>query len=194
MKKLNLENVQEVGSFESPKAGGYIAGILDVENFPEREYLKFTYDIIEGEFKNYYRNLKNEKGWALPTFIKSYKDNPVVLGFFKGMVTSIEESNKGFKWDGETESMFKNKKVGIVLQEEHYLNSKNEEKIKYSVERLHSVNAIKNGDYKVPEPKLLANSPSISPFANNSNEAKKEETTSYFSNPNAGTLEEECPF
>ena len=51
MKSIDLTNVQEAGEFTRPAAGPYICGIVKVEDVADKEYLKVTYDIIEGEFK-----------------------------------------------------------------------------------------------------------------------------------------------
>ena len=55
MKKIDWNNVKENGS-QLP-AGGYVCGITSVEDVPEKEYLKFEFDVAEGEYKNYYRAL-----------------------------------------------------------------------------------------------------------------------------------------
>lgn len=147
MKTLNLENVKE--TFDSPDAGGYVCIITGVEDVPEKEYLRVSYDIAEGEYKGFYSQRKKDMGWDCPVTIRSYKEK--ALGFFKGFVTSVEKSNNGFKWDGKTESQFVKKGVGLVLRKEKYLNSKNEEKVRLVVDSIHSVDAIRNGDFKVPE-------------------------------------------
>lgn len=167
MKKLNLEGIQEFKPFAKVEAGGYICGILAVEDFPEKEYLKFTYDIVEGELKGHYSNLKKEKGWALPAFIASYKDS--ALSFFKGTITSVEKSNKGFVWKDNEQDLVK-KKIGLVLFEEEYVKQDGSVGIRMKVDKAHSVDAIKSGDFEVPERKCVAQSVSnvADPFAQQS--------------------------
>ena len=47
MKKINnWENVQEYVSFKNP-VGGFICEIKAVEDVPDKEYLKISYDIAE---------------------------------------------------------------------------------------------------------------------------------------------------
>lgn len=189
MKKLNLKDVQEATAFNNPKPGGYICGITNVEDVPydsktgKGDYLKLEYDIVDGEFKGYYSKLKKEKDWKMPNFIKSYKDN--CLPFFKGMVTAFEKSNKNFTWNND-ETKLKGKYVGLVLCEEEYLNAKGEVKTRLVVDSVHSVEAIKKGDFKVPDKKVLTSTDTASKPANTNifdeapEEEKEEESVNFF--------------
>lgn len=167
MKKLNLDGVQEFKDFKAPKAGGYVCGILKVEDVPEKEYLKIYYDIAEGEFKKYYTNLVKEveKVKDIPFFFASYKDT--ALKFFKGTITAVEKSNKGFVWK-DNEKDLVNKKIGLVLYEEEYIKSDGSVGSSLRVDKAHSIDAIKSGDFEVPERKCVAQSASSNvadPFA-----------------------------
>ena len=128
----------------------------------------------------------------MPAFIKSYKET--ALPFFKGFVTSIEKTNKGFKWDGTDEKAFIKKGVGLVLQDELYTNSRGEEKKRLRVDTIHSTEAIRKGDFKVPELKDSTKrgtqtQASNSPFSNGVKEEPKEES-SFFSE----STDDACPF
>lgn len=165
MKKLNLDKVQEFTPFEKVEAGGYICGIYAVEDFPEKEYLKISYDIIEGDKKGFYSKLKKEKGWELPAFIKSYKEG-VPLQFFKGMTTAFEKSNKGFKWVDNEQDLV-GKKVGLVLFEKERINNNGKKVVDMRVDKVHSIDAIKSGDFEIPERETVADiveTKSSSPF------------------------------
>ena len=155
MKKINLANVEEFKPFARVDAGGYVCGICSVEDVPDKEYLKITYDIIEGELKAHYTNLKKDKGWDLPMFIASYKDS--ALSFFKGTITSIEKSNKGYTWDND-ETKLKGKKIGLVLYEEEYVKNDGSIGVRMKVDKAHSIDAIKKGDFEVPERKCVSQS------------------------------------
>ena len=155
MKKINLANVEEFKPFARVDAGGYVCGICAVEDVPDKEYLKITYDIIEGDLKAHYTNLKKDKGWDLPMFIASYKDS--ALSFFKGTITSIEKSNKGYTWDND-ETKLKGKKIGLVLYEEEYVKNDGSIGVRMKVDKAHSIDAIKKGDFEVPERKCVSQS------------------------------------
>lgn len=160
MKKINLANVEEFKEFSNPSAGGYVCGIYNIEDVPEKEYLKIYYDILEGEFKGYYTKQVKEGRWkALPNFIASYKES--ALPFFKGTITSVEKSNNGFKFDND-ETKLKGKKIGLVLFEQEYIGNDGRVKTSLKVDKAHSVDAIKKGDFEVPEHECVAQTTSTS--------------------------------
>ena len=163
MKNINLENVQEATEFNRLKAGGYVCGIFKVEDVSDREYLKIYYDIIEGENKGYYTKLVKDKVFKnLPFFFASYKET--ALRFFKATITSVEKSNKGYKFDYNEQSLVK-KKIGLVLFEEEYEDKvTGAVKTSLKVDKAHSIEAIKSGDFEVPDTKYLTQS--VSPKAN----------------------------
>lgn len=164
MRKLNLQNVQEFTPFEKIEAGGYICGIYAVEDVPDKEYLKISYDIVEGEHKGFYSKLKKDKGWELPSFVKSYKET--ALPFFKGMITAFEKSNKGFKF-ADDEKALVGKKVGLVIFEKERINKNGKKVVDMRVDTVHSIDAIKSGDFEVPERETVADvieTKSSSPF------------------------------
>lgn len=162
MKKIDLDNVQEFTRFRNP-VGGFICEIKTVEDVADREYLKVGYDIAEAlsedqkEFVGMYAKRKAERDFDYPTTVVSYKENS--LPFFKGFVTALENSNKGYKWDND-ENKFVGKKIGFVIGEEEYegrdKNGMPKVKVRTYVAERHSVQAIKNGDFEVPEFKKLS--------------------------------------
>ena len=164
MRSINLDNVQEAQEFDKVTPGGYVCGITAVEDKPDKEYLRLEYDIAEGDFKNYYRNLYNSKGFWGANFIRSYKDK--ALPFFKAFITAVEKSNKGYKWDND-ESKLKRKLVGLVLAEEEYLSKDGEKKTRLYVAKITNVDNIRKGEFEVPALKKLAgSSESSSPIDN----------------------------
>lgn len=198
MKKLNLANVQEFTPFEKVEAGGYICGIYAVEDVPEKEYLKISYDIIEGDKKGFYTKLKKEKGWELPSFIASYKET--ALPFFKGTITSVEKSNKGFKFDND-ETKLVGKKIGLVLFEKERINNNGKKVVDMRVDKAHSIDAIKSGDFEVPEREVVADvveTKQSSPFGSKAKEEPKGEVNffeeSVESTPFDEPSDEDFPF
>ena len=152
MKAINLDNVQEFTGFDKA-VGGFVLGVVDVEDIPEKEYLKITYDIAEGEKKNFFTTRKKDTGWDLPNLIRSYKDS--ALPFFKGFVTSVENSNKGYKWDNDEKKLV-GKLFGGVLAEEEYQKQTGNVGTRTYVSDIHSADKIRKGDFTVPELKKLA--------------------------------------
>ena len=188
MRKLNLADVKEFTPFEKVEAGGYICGIYAVEDVPDKEYLKISYDIVEGDKKGFYSKLKKEKGWELPSFIASYKES--ALSFFKGTITSVEKSNKGFKW-ADDEKALVGKKVGLVLFEKERINNNGKKVVDMRVDKAHSIDAIKSGNFEIPERETVADvveTKSSSPFGSKAKVETKAEVN-FFEDPS-----EEVPF
>lgn len=157
MKKVDLTNVQEAGEFKRPGAGAYICGIVKAEDVADKEYLKITYDIIEGEFKGYYQEMReNNPEWTWAgAYVKSYKS--AALPMFKRFCTAVSRSNGNFVFDGNTvnadESTLKGKKIGLLLGEEEYYGNDGEKKTRLYVVREFSIDKI--GEQKVPELKKI---------------------------------------
>ena len=147
MKAIDLTNVQEAQDFERVTPGGYVCVITNVEDVPEKEYLRIEYDIADGKLKDYYRSLYNNRGFWGASTIKSYKDS--ALPFFKGFITAVENSNNGYHWDND-ESKLVGKKVGFVLGEEEYEGRDGDVKTRLYVASIHSVQKIMQKEFKVP--------------------------------------------
>lgn len=209
MKKLNLDNVQEFTKFKNP-VGGFICEIKSVEDVPEKEYLRIGYDIAEAlnneqkEFVGMYEKRKKERDFDYPTTVVSYKENS--LPFFKGFITALENSNRGYKWDND-ETKFVGKLIGFVIGEEEYegkdKNGVPKVKVRTYVAERHSVDSIKEGDFDVPEFKKLTKAPverASNPFANNGAAPEKNpfddiETPSTEDDNVFNTLDDDdCPF
>ena len=132
-------------------------------------------------------------------FIASYKDT--ALSFFKGTITSIEKSNKGYTWDND-ETKLKGKKIGLVLYEEEYVKNDGSVGVRMKVDKAHSVDAIKKGDFEVPERKCVAQTTSTSTgaFGNKASSAPNPFDTPTKSAKDDGFInipdgvEEEMPF
>ncbi len=181
MKKINLDNVQEFTRFKNP-VGGFICEIKSVEDFPEKEYLRIGFDIAEAvsddqkEFVGMYEKRKKERDFDYPKTIVSYKEsNETALRFFKGFVTAIETSNEGYKFQYEEQTLV-GKRIGFVIGEEEYegkdKNGMPKVKVRIYVASRHSVQAIRNGDFEVPEFKKLSQpvvSRPVNPFEQNVN-------------------------
>lgn len=153
MKNIDWNTVEEAKGFEKLPAGGYVCGITSVEDVEASEYLKFEFDIAEGEFKNYYRELYESKNFWGGKFIKSYKEK--ARGFFKKMLTAFEKSNPGFTFNND-EKTLKRKFIGLVIGYEEYV--KNDDTIgeRITVVDFLPVEDIRSGKFEVPKLKEIA--------------------------------------
>ena len=157
MKQINNWNeIKEAGEFESLPANGYVAVIKNVEDDAIKECLKISFDIAEGEFKDYYLELYKTMNFWGGSFYRSYKEK--AQSFFKGFITAVEESNPTFKWDWN-EQKLKGQRIGVVLREEEYIPQQgpNAGKVKTRliVDEVRSADKIRKGDFKIKEKKLL---------------------------------------
>lgn len=185
MKRLtDIKNVQEAtGDFKRPAAGGYICKITDVEDVADKEYLSIEYDIAEGEFKDYYKDLSEKKNFWGAKFVKSYKT--AALPYFKGFCTAVTESNDRYIFDGDEhcdERTLVGKKIGLVLGEEEYTKQDYSLGTRLYVAQVLSVDRIRKGDYKVPEFKHLPE------------EGSSSGNSSQYVAPPTSSLEDELPF
>ena len=152
MRNINWNEIEEIKEYERLTAGGYICGITAVQDVEEKEYLKIEYDVVDGKFKNYFKDLYESKSFWGGSFIKSYKQR--ALPFFKAFVTSVEASNSGYKFNND-ESTLRGKLVGLVLGEEEYYANDGQVKTRLYVADVHSVDKIKSGNFRVPAMKTL---------------------------------------
>lgn len=159
MRKIeNWGNIKESTGFQRLPAGGYIVKILNATDFPDKEYLKISFDIAEGDHKGFFgEQFKNDtregKKWPnAGTFIRSYKHSAEAM--FKGFANALENSNKGYKFDFD-ESKLKNKLVGVIIADEEYQNQKGQVRTRTYVSSVRSIDTIKKGEFTVPELKKL---------------------------------------
>jgi hypothetical protein len=164
----NWEQIEEQKEFEALKPGGYIAVIKNVQDDADKEYLKVSYDIAEGQYKDYYMNLYKSKNFWGGSFFRSYKEKAQPM--FKGFINAIEKSNPGYKWNWD-EKTLKGKKIGIVLMEEEYVASQGasagQVKTRLIVQEVRTLENIRKGEFKVKDKKTVAQS-SAQQTSNNS--------------------------
>lgn len=159
MRKINnWENIKENNGFEKLPVGGYIVKILNVQDMADKEYLKVSFDIAEGDEKGFFKKQYDEdtradKKWPnAGSFVRSYKSTAESM--FKGFANAVENSNKGYTFDFNEKSLV-GKQVGIVVGLEEYVNQKGAVRERTYVSAVRSVDTIKKGDFKIPEIKKL---------------------------------------
>lgn len=166
----------------SLEPGGYELKILGVkvENFTSCSILKIRFDVINHEkyaniFSDKYKTAKVKDvsaKWAnggifdvfLPNDDGSEKDGYTKQNF-KRFITSVENSNQGYIWDWNEQSLV-GKIFGGVFGREQFKTDKNELKFAVKCRYARSIDSIRTGDYKIPDDKLL-----------------KTQTSSYYTNP-----------
>lgn len=184
MKQVNLDNVQEAGSRDRLPAGGYVCRYTKVEDVPDKEYLYMEFDIAQGDYKDYYKQLEESLHFWAGRCNRSYKKT--ALPFFKRMCSAVAKSNPGFIFDGgkqnSDERTLVGKYVGLILGEEEYNGNDGDVKTRLYMHAECDINDIKAGKFKVPELKRLKED-SVSPTS----------STDGFMNIPEG-VDEEIPF
>lgn len=172
-KPQGYDDAQAFGEFETLPAGGYVCIIKKVlaeKTQNGKEYLKLAIDILEGEFKDFFQrkfdgDMREDKKWSgvWTVFTEGY--NPGTTNpKFKGLITSVEASNTGFKFDFD-ETKLAGKKVGIVFREEDFEGFDGQ--VHTSVKPFFAVSTEKAKDAAVPAPKKIApKGESFEDFAN----------------------------
>ncbi len=165
----DVEKAKEVGA--RPEAGGYVMQIVAAEDVPSKEYIKITLDYVEGDFKNYGKQLKAATGWdtGYITYYASYKQ--VAMGRMKKFLRILEDGNNG-KFSGKKASQdvkeFLNKGIGIVTVEEEYTNNQGEIKTRIVLGEMYLPNEIREGKFKKLEKRIAKQSASYASAPSNS--------------------------
>ena len=149
--------------------GGYELTIVGakVEQFTNCEILKIAFDIVNHEqFSGFYANrFKSAKaqnpdakwGGVFDVFIPK-DDGSELDGYtkqaFKRFITSVEKSNEGYVWNWDEKSL-KGKAFGGIFGREEFITKEGDRKFAVKCRFPRSIDSIRNGDYKVPEDKLL---------------------------------------
>lgn len=167
MKAFNgLEIKKSVSASEPLPAGGYVAKILNakVEEYGWGEVLVISFDIAEGEYKDFFskqykENTREDKKWkgnfrlTVPQESNQYFDSQKRT--FGNAIWAIEESNPGYHWDWN-ESALKGKMVGVLFRNFEWEMNGNSG---WSTEccTFVSVEDVRTGNFKQPKDKPLKN-------------------------------------
>ena len=167
MKAFNgLEIKKSVNASEPLPAGGYVAKILNakVEEYSWGEVLVISFDIAEGEYKDFFskqykENTREDKKWkgnfrlTVPQESNQYFDSQKRT--FGNAIWAIEESNPGYHWDWN-ENALKGKMVGVLFRNFEWAM---EDRTGWSTEACTfvSVEDVRTGNFKQPKDKHLKN-------------------------------------
>lgn len=150
------------GEYERLNAGGYIYKIISAKEEKSKSgkrMLVLALDIAEGDKKDFFRNRFNDnsnpdKKWPAGAIYRQMLEGEKAAGFLKGLMTSLEASNDGFKWDWD-EKKLANLKCGAIFGEEEYEKMDGSVGTTTKVKFIRTVKAIQDGNFKVPELKKL---------------------------------------
>ncbi len=168
-KPKDYDNVK-VGERKILPAGGYVCGILKAEETESRAgkpMIKVAFDIAEGEFKGYFREMFDswKAGSDDPSTVKwpftgtkwilLYNDKGETYRDFKSFCTALEDSGTDvWKKDAFDAQGLKDAQLGIIFRrEEHeYMNTRSWRTVPVW---FRSVDSVRAGDYTIPDDKPL---------------------------------------
>ena len=153
MEKINdWEKVEAKGmeDFKALPIGAYVCTIKEAEVHENKETgkrsFKVAVDIAEGEFKDYFKkrydnNTNMDKKWDnnATRYLAFEGDN---LAYFKGFITSVENSNVGYTWNWDEKTLI-DKKICGVFQYEEYENQEGKKGVKVRLNKFRSLDKIK---------------------------------------------------
>lgn len=177
MKKFN--GYEEATVFtERPRLpiGGYILKILNAEEltYSWGSVLKLDFDIAEGEQKDFYMKdwksqTQEDKKWKGAYRLNVPKDDGSeqdawTKNKFKTIITAIEDSNGGYRWDWD-ETKLKGKLVGGIFNNKEWeMDNSSGYKSGFftNCKTLVSVEKIRTNDFTIPDDDLIPDSKRIS--------------------------------
>ena len=132
-----------IGAYECVIVG---AGIHKSEQ-SGKESFKVAVDIASGDYKDYFKkryenNNNSDKKWDNNSvrYLAFEGDN---ASYFKGFITSVENSNPGYKWNWE-EGTLKGKKICGVYQYEEYEKQDGSKAVKVRLSKFRSLDKMKD--------------------------------------------------
>lgn len=151
------------GEFETLPPGAYKCQVVQVnitKTQSGKEMMVICFDIAEGPFKDYYMKQfksrqKTDKEVKYPGIFRQLTRGDS-LPFFKGVITSIEKSNPGYRWNWEEKSLVK-KYFGGIFGREEYMGNDGKKHMSTKCVQIRSLDGMK--DAKIPEDKLLPDTP-----------------------------------
>lgn len=149
----NWNNIEAKGmeDFKSLPIGAYECIIRSAEVYKnptsEKESFRVQVDIANGEYKGYFQqrynnDTRSDKTWDNNStrYLAFQGDN---VSYFKGFITSVENSNPGYKWDWD-ETKLTGKKICGVYQYEEYEKQDGTKAVKVRLNKFRSLDKMKD--------------------------------------------------
>lgn len=163
----DYDKVEAYTERQTLPAGGYVLRILHVKyeagNSGKSDQIILSFDINEGEYlgffdRNYAAQTQEDKKWKgtyriwVPADDGSEKDNWTKRRF-KTIINAFEDSNPGYSWNWDEQTL-KGKLIGGIFNRKEYdFNGRNGFFTQcYS---LTDVDTIRNGSFEIPADTLL---------------------------------------
>ena len=149
IKDFDKVEAKGMDDFRGLPIGAYECVIMDARvNHNEqsgKDTFKVSVDIASGEFKDYFRKMyendtRIDRKWNnnAVKYLSYTGDN---VAYFKGFITTVENSNANYKWDWD-ETKLKGKKVCGVFQYEEYEKQDGAKGIKVRLNKFRSLDKL----------------------------------------------------
>lgn len=167
-KPEKYDEIQVNEDFERIQVGGHKAIIMEAVEYTSEvsgsTSLKVSIDTDKDDKQpNYFSaqykaDTREDKKWSNQAIkYVSLKEEDNCIRMLKAFITSVENSNPGFKYDWNKETtQLKGKKVGVVYGLEEYQNNDGETKTIAKIRNFRSIDKI-NDLMQIPDVKLLDN-------------------------------------
>lgn len=162
---FNTAKAYDGSSLPKLTIGGHICRIRTVEtgrnSFNNNAQIIVSYDIAEeGEFNSYYtkaydyrRKFNSDVKWPGVWYCDISNDDGTTNGRFKGFIDAIEQSNPGYKFNGD-ERALQGKLLGFNFREEEYMpRNSNTGEIKTTVRPFYAISVAKVREGVIPPAK-----------------------------------------
>ena len=151
IKDFDKIEAKGMDDFKSLPIGAYECVIKDARiNHNEqsgKDTFKVSVDIASGEYKDYFQKMyesdtRIDKKWSnnAVRYLAFTGDN---VAYFKGFITTVENSNVGYTWDWD-ETKLKGKKVCGVFQYEEYEKQDGTKDVKVRLNKFRSLDKMKD--------------------------------------------------
>ena len=156
------ETAAQTGGFEQLPAGAYNCIIKDANEIQSKSgkaMLQLRLDIADGKHKDYFQNLYTTQNRKYADVkwkgIYNQLTEGESLGFFKGLIQDIEDSNPGYKFNFD-EKTLKDKKIGGVFGREQF--KAQDGTLKFTPKCFYCVDIKRVKDIDAPADKLIEQS------------------------------------
>ena len=164
----NFDKVQPAGGdISNLPAGGYVCHIKKCTEEKNRSgngsHLFIQFDVCEGDYRNFfladYKNqIRDDKFWhgVIRQNVPDEKSPKYDLQcrFFRSFINAVEDSNDGYHWDWN-ESSLNGKLIGVIFGEAEKESSRGTRYMITRADSICSVEAIRNGKFKIPAPRMI---------------------------------------
>ena len=164
-KPSDFDSVNPFSEYKALPSGGYVCEILNAKEEVSKagnDMVVLILDIVEGEYKNYFRDLFSKRkennpsakypfdGMAYVNFVYNGKTTKK----FKALCTSVEEDGKTIIWGSKFAESLKGAKIGVIFRrEESEGRGDNVGKTFWNTKpfAFRSAQTIRDGNFTVPD-------------------------------------------